>query len=650
MPSYKWNKKKIKIPGSSFLSAYHRPWHTNVGVRLAAMVFGLFALTLYSTLVQANAVRVTFLDQTPPNIVPQGQNTITYTIQTENFNDGGTPSSIGVGIQVLVNGSVVSADSGEFTTSDCRVDPLYPTAFACNSLSEGGRQTINLTWNNPDPGTSTVSFRASCQLLPVQNPPVLCSTFGTSDSTITTVEAPLLQFQNSNFTVNENGGSATIFVTRSGVSTGAVTVGYSVYNGTATAGSDFQSVNGTLSWADGDTSAKSFDVPILDDILVEGSETVNLRLYSPGGGAALGNPSNAVLTINDVENGEIAFTAADYTVSEDGNTATIDIQRTGGSDGSVSVQFTSANGSATAGSDYTDSSTVVTWAAGESGTKSITIPIIDDTLVEGDETVNLSLSNPTGGARLGTNSAALLTIADVENGELQLSSSSYSVSENGGTITIDITRASGSDGAVTVQYATSDGTATAGSDYTSSSGTVSWAAGETGAKTFSVTIVNDVLVEGDETIIIALSNPTGGARLGTNNSATLTIVDVENGEIQFGAPSYSVREDGNLVSVEVIRSGGSDGAVSVQFTSANGSASAGSDYTDSSAPVNWADGESGTKIINIPILDDNIVEGDETINLTLTAPTNGARLGSQNASVVTITDVEHGVIQLDSLS
>ena len=99
--------------------------------------------------------------------------------------------------------------------------------------------------------------------------------------------------------MNENGGSSTITVTRTGGSDGAVGVGYATSNGTATAGSDYTARSGTLSWANGDSENKTFTVPILDDSVYEGNKTVNLTLSSPTGGAALGSTSTAVLTIVD---------------------------------------------------------------------------------------------------------------------------------------------------------------------------------------------------------------------------------------------------------------------------------------------------------------------------------------------------------------
>ena len=106
-----------------------------------------------------------------------------------------------------------------------------------------------------------------------------------------------LQFSLASFTVNENGGSALITVTRSGGSSGAVGVIYATGNGTAIAGSDYTAVSGTLSWPDGDTSNKTFSIPIINDSSYEGDETVNLMLSNPTGGTTLGSQSTAVLTI-----------------------------------------------------------------------------------------------------------------------------------------------------------------------------------------------------------------------------------------------------------------------------------------------------------------------------------------------------------------
>jgi hypothetical protein len=144
------------------------------------------------------------------------------------------------------------------------------------------------------------------------------------------VQAPgTLQFSAATYSVNENGGSATITVTRTGGSNGAVGVSYATSNGTATAGSDYTATSGTLSWANGDTASKTFSIPILDDSVYEGNETVNLTLTNATGGATLGSPSTAVLTIveNDPEPVYRFYNTATgthfYTISESEKTSVI---------------------------------------------------------------------------------------------------------------------------------------------------------------------------------------------------------------------------------------------------------------------------------------------------------------------------------------
>lgn len=109
-------------------------------------------------------------------------------------------------------------------------------------------------------------------------------------------------------------------------------------------------------------------------------------------------------------------------------------------------------------------------------------------------------------------------------GDLQFSAATYSGTENGGSLAVTVTRTGGGDGAVGVDYATADGTAAAGADYMAASGTLDFADGELN-RTFTVTILDDEVYEGDENLHLALSNPTGGAALGTTANAVLTILE-----------------------------------------------------------------------------------------------------------------------------
>jgi plastocyanin len=120
-------------------------------------------------------------------------------------------------------------------------------------------------------------------------------------------------------------------------------------------------------------------------------------------------------------------------------------------------------------------------------------------------------------------------------GSLQLSAANYNAGESAGSVTITVQRSGGDDGAVTVQYATANGTATAGQDYTASSGTLSWADSNDSPKTFNVSLLGDSADEANETFTVTISNPTGGATLGTRTSATVTIND-DDGAPGGGSP------------------------------------------------------------------------------------------------------------------
>jgi hypothetical protein len=110
-------------------------------------------------------------------------------------------------------------------------------------------------------------------------------------------------------------------------------------------------------------------------------------------------------------------------------------------------------------------------------------------------------------------------------GTVSFSSPAFSVVENAGSATLEVQRTDGSDGAVSVAYAVTGGTALDGTDYQSVSGVLSWNDGDAASKTFTIRVFNNALIDGSKTVIITLSGPTGGSVLGTNSLTTLTIWD-----------------------------------------------------------------------------------------------------------------------------
>jgi uncharacterized repeat protein (TIGR01451 family)/CSLREA domain-containing protein len=447
----------------------------------------------------------------------------------------------------------------------------------------------------------------------------------------------MLEFSEMSYEADEGREIAAIEVVRSGGTAGAVTVDVFTDDGTATAGADFTPIVITLVFADLEFR-KTVTVPVLDDSVGEGVETIGIRLGNVTGGATLGFLRQAAVSIVDDDGvGSLQFTSPLFFTGEIEAVAVITVDRRGGTDGVVTVDFATENLSATADQDYLATSGTLTFADGESN-RTFEIPIVDDSIVEGLVALRLVLSNPTGGASLGEFGESFLIIDDVEPGTLEFSNAVYEIGESGGTATITVTRADGADGEITVNFATANGTATTGSDYTMTSGTLTFLHKET-VKSFTVSIINDTLAETTETIILTLSNPTAGAVLGPLTIAELQIADDEPPTLAFSASSFEVNENAPTATIQLIRKGFLDARSSVDFTTADGTAIAESDYVPSAGTVRFAAGET-SKTLSIGVVDDKLGEGIKTLQILLINPSVGATLGIPSTATLRIIDNE----------
>ncbi len=221
------------------------------------------------------------------------------------------------------------------------------------------------------------------------------------------------------------------------------------------------------------------------------------------------------------------FSSSTYHVNEADNTAAITVTRSASTE-EATVAFATSGGSAVAGSDYTAISGTLIFEAGVS-TKNFSIPIIDDAKVEGAETVMLTLSDPQNGTLGTSNKATLIIVDDDETAPtptqptIQFSRDTYQVQEDTGSVPITVTLSTTATQDITVDYTTKPDTASAGSDYTAISGTLTFEAGGN-TQTIVISIKNDAETETDETFFVTLSNP-NNAILGTPAEAKVTIVD-----------------------------------------------------------------------------------------------------------------------------
>ncbi|HLL15811.1 MAG TPA: Calx-beta domain-containing protein [Pyrinomonadaceae bacterium] len=233
---------------------------------------------------------------------------------------------------------------------------------------------------------------------------------------------------------------------------------------------------------------------------------------------------------------------------------------------------------------------------------------------------------------------------------VQFSQTSYRASEAVGNVLIAVTRTGG--GVINIGFATGNGTAVAGTDYTAVSGQLTFAASET-QKTISIPIIDDTAVENDETLTVTLSNPGGGATIGSISSTTITIVDNEAAQGSFfrlESSAITISEGMGRAEVRVMREGDLSSSASVTFqtiddpeavpcATLNGKAYARCDYATTIERFTWAAWDSQPKSVAIPLIDDSRAEGTETLQVTLSSPQGGV-IREVGTATITVLDNE----------
>lgn len=311
-------------------------------------------------------------------------------------------------------------------------------------------------------------------------------------------------------------------------------------------------------------------------------------------------------------------------VSEAAGSLTVTVARSGSANGAISVNYATSNGTAAAGSDYTAiSGGTLNWANGDSANKSFLVTIANDGNYEAAETFVLTLSNPTNGAILGSPSQATVTIANDDTAPAFAISSALSVGEAAGSVTVTVTKTGSTVLSHAVNYATANSTAASGSDYTVTSGTLTFATNET-SKTFTIPIINNSVYEGSETFSVNLSVPTNGAIVSAA-TGIITITEDDPG------PSFSINgnwnyENGGSIVFTVTKTGSTAVAHSVSYYTGDwDTAVANSDYWATSGTLTFQAAET-TKTITVSLINNDIPEPSEWFYVALNNATNGATI------------------------
>lgn len=608
------------------------------------IVFGLSNATGASLASPSSATATIADDDVPPN-----PGTLQFSSSTYSVNESAATLAITVTRSGGTSGAATVDVAVTGGTATAGADYQMALATLSWPAGQGGSQTATLTVlaDADDESNETVVVGLSNATgASLGSPSSATATIVDDDSA---PSAGTLQFSTASYTVNEGGSSLIVSVARTGGSSGSASVAVGVSGGTATRDADYQVESTTLTWANGQSGARTFALTVLGDTLVEGDETVLLALAAPVG-AALGAPRSATVTLVDDDNapppsaGTLQFSSALVSAGEAGGTVRIAVERRDGSAGAASVVVSAAStGTATAGSDFQFVPITLTWNSGQEGAQTLDIPIIDDALDEPDEVIDLVLSNASG-ATLGTQAAATVAIVDddgaPDTGSVHFASSTYSVTEGTVSLSVSVTRSGGTAGAASVEIGVIADSATSGTDYQFTASTLNWSAGQGGSQTATLTVIDDGDDESDETVTLSLANASG-AVLASPQSTTVTIVDDDTppgvGAVQFALASQSASETVGSVTLRVTRSGDATNAASADVTVSGGTASSGSDYAFMPTTVTWAAGVAGERTVTVSVTNDSIIEGGETVLFVLSNPI-GIDLGGTMSTTLTITD------------
>ncbi len=435
--------------------------------------------------------------------------------------------------------------------------------------------------------------------------------------------------------VEPSSGSAlaSFTVTMSKAATIPVSIGYATQDGTAHAGQEYTATSGTLTFAPGETS-KVVTVAVLQDMLANGTSSFALNLGSPSLGTTSDNQGIGTITDSGITPPQLSVgnaSVAEPTLGTANASFTISLDKA--ATGAVTVNYTTVDGTAHAGSDFTAASGSVTFAAGETS-KVVNVAVAADNLVEGTEGFQLLLSGASGatlaqatgqGSILDGTPAPTFSVGDVTVSE------PVSGTANA-TFTVTMSKAAAVP--VTVGYATADGTALAGSDYTAAAGTLTFAAGET-SKTVTVAVKADALLESTEAFAVNLSAPSAGTLTKASGAGSiqdlLPAISVGDATVAEPASGATATE-----SFTVTLSKASTTPVTVAYATADGTAKAGVDYTATSGTLTFAAGET-SKVVNVAVTPNAAIAGNEQFSLVLSAPTAATLADGTGAGLITYT-------------
>lgn len=435
--------------------------------------------------------------------------------------------------------------------------------------------------------------------------------------------------------IAESGTSFTVTATQNQINFSDVVVSFS-YSGTATSGSDYTNV-ASITIPAGNLTA-SGTITVTNDNLYEGNETVIIDISSVTNGTENGTQQKTV-TINDDDTAPtVTLTTGTSAIAETSGSTTVTATLSAVSGLPVTVNL-GLTGTATTTTDYTLATTITIPAGSTSA--NITLAAVGDALDESNETVIIDITSVTNGTESGTQQQTVSITDDDATPTVTLSTGSATIAENAGTTTVIATLSAISGQDVTVNLAFT-GTATLSNDYTLAT-SVSIPAGNTSAS-ITLTAVNDVFDESNETVIIDIASVTNGTESGVQQK-TVTITDDDAAPsvtLTIGTATIAESAGSTTVTATLSAVSGQDVTVNVTLT---GTATLTADYTLATTITIPAGSASASN--TVAAVSDILDEANETIIIDISSVTNGTESGVQQQTV-TITDDDTSTVTLSS--
>jgi hypothetical protein len=451
--------------------------------------------------------------------------------------------------------------------------------------------------------------------------------------------------------VDESTGEAVFTVVLSRPTAGVVSMLYDTVAGTATAGDYIGQSKGILTFAPGEM-AKTVRIALVNDAQEENNETFQLKLSNISGATLDDATGIATIAANDAAPvTALQLSVDDASANESQGYVDFLVRLSVPGQESVSVDYSLSADTAAEGSDYTDQSGTLTFAPGEM-TKMVRVGLIDDIASESFEDFSLTLANPQGAAVSDGTGVATIADNDAVTGApvVSVQGPAEKVDEAAGVAVFTVSLDRPSTEIVTLDYATQDGAAQAGSDYVEAHGPLTFAPGEV-SKTVRVNLIDDTgYEEGEgEDFTLALKNLTNA-----NAGATQDVATIQDNDTSLAAVrGIMVDEAGSLEKAgkavfTISLDQPSSGPVTVDYRTIDGSATAGTDFAGiPTGQVTFAPGETA-KTVEISLIDDFERESSETFSLELTG-ISGGRLGPNATATATITDNDSGKVSVDEV-